>query len=132
MEEHEYWRAYSLIRADVQAAIDCSHTFLTINNLVVTDQELGQKLNRFAGFWILNRFALQTTFFIAFGRLFDTRRDALSVPKLVDKTISNPGLFAKTALRERMLKNSQPGSASLPNWPDENVQRAWEPRAASL
>jgi hypothetical protein len=35
----------------------------------------------------VNAYALQAAFFMAFGRIFDPRRDSFSVPKLVDATI---------------------------------------------
>jgi len=131
-QEQEYCRVFELIRGDVETAVKSNHTYLTINNLVVADSELGHKINRFPDFWTLNRLALQTTFFIAFGRLFDKRRDAWSVPKLVDETISKSGLFSKAQLRERKLRVGLPGPSSIPNWLDESIQGAWEPTATDL
>ena len=46
----------------------------------------------------MNTFALQTTFFVALGRLFDKRRDSHSVDKLVELTIRNPPIFSKVCL----------------------------------
>lgn len=73
MSEEEYWRIYHLIRGEVEAAIKSNHAYLTINNLVVGDPDVYERINRFPAFWQLNAYALQTTFFIVFGRIFDNR-----------------------------------------------------------
>jgi hypothetical protein len=88
LTEDEYWRIFHLIRGDVEAAIKSNHAYLTINNLVVAEREIYDKVNRFPDFWALNAYALQTTFFIAFGRIFDTRPDSVSIQRLVDATIA--------------------------------------------
>lgn len=129
--EEEYWRIFHLIRGDVEVAIKSNHAYLTINNLLVAEPEINNKINKFADFWTLNAFALQTTFFMAFGRIFDARRDALSVQKLVDLTIANPSLFSKTALRERKRQASNIQGPD-PEWLIEYVQNAWEPTGADL
>ncbi|MGA2879132.1 MAG: hypothetical protein ABSG13_09300 [Bryobacteraceae bacterium] len=132
LQEKEYWRIFHLIRGDVEAAVKSNQTFLAIDNLIVAEPELHLNVNRFADFWTLNSFALATTFFIAFGRLFDRTKNVLSVEKLLDFTVTNPGLFSKAALRERKLQvtHNQPGT--IPDWLDEAVARAWEPTSADL
>ena len=131
LPEDEYWRIFHLIRGDVEAAIKSNHAYLTIHSLLVAEPEIYEKINRFAEFWTLNAFALQTTFFMAFGRLFDRRQDALSVQKLVDATIANPGLFSKAALRERKRKASNIHGPD-PEWLVQYVRDAWEPTATDL
>jgi len=64
--------------------------YLTILALAAADHEVFDKYNRFAEFWTLTSFALQRTFFISFGRLFDARRDSVSVNRLIDATTSDP------------------------------------------
>ena len=71
---------------------------MTINNHARADKEIHETLNKFPGFWTLNTFALQTTFFVARERLFDKRRDSHSVDKLVELTIRNPPIFSKVCL----------------------------------
>jgi hypothetical protein len=80
---------------------------------------------------MLNAFALQTSFFIALGRLFDTRSDSHSIQKLVEATIANPQIFSKASLRQRKLKSmSFPGSEA--DWLEPSLQNAWEPAAPDL
>ena len=51
MNQEEYWRMFHLVRGDVEAAIGCSATYLTINRISAADYDTAQKLNRHADFW---------------------------------------------------------------------------------
>lgn len=102
MIAEEYWRSH--------------HTYQTVNRTVVTDSKISDKVNRSPEFWELNSVALQTTLFIAFGRLFDTRHDAHSILKFVDATIANPQFFSKTELRMRKRKASSIHSPDDSDW----------------
>jgi hypothetical protein len=131
LTDEEYWRMFHLIRGDVEAAIKSNHAYLTINNLAVAERKIHQKLNKFPEFWTLNAFALQTTFFIVFGRIFDASADSYSVQKLVEATIANPAFFSKAALRERKRQASNV-SGPDPQWLVDYVATAWEPTVADL
>jgi hypothetical protein len=122
---------FHLIRGDVEVAIKSNNTYLTIHNLVAAESEIYEEVNRHADFWNLNSYALQTTFFIAFGRIFDKRTDSFSVQRLVEATIKNPAFFSKSALRERKRETSKITDAD-PQWLVDYVNAAWEPTAADL
>jgi AbiU2 len=129
--EDEYWRMFHLIRGDVEGAIKTNSAYLRVNSLAVADPNIYAKLNHFADFWRLHDFALQTTFFIIFGRLFDMRTDSHSIPKLVDATIANPAFFTKASLRNRKREASRITGAD-PQWLIDYVKAAWEPNSADL
>jgi len=131
LTEDEYWRTFHLIRGDVEAAIKSNHAYLTINNLIVAEREIYAKVTRFPDFWKLNAYALQTTFFIAFGRIFDTRHDSLSIQRLVDATVGHPAFFSKAALRERKRKSANIYDGDPP-WLVEYLQNTWEPTTVDL
>lgn len=131
LTKDEYWRVFHLVRGDVEAAIKSNHTYLTAHNLIVGDREIYEKVNRFAEFCNLTFYALQTTFFIAFGRVFDNRDDSISVQKLVGATVRHPHFFSKAALRERKRKTGNI-QGDDPEWLVQYVQRAWEPTVADL
>jgi hypothetical protein len=131
LTQDEYWRIFHVIRGDVEAAIKSNHTYLTIQNLLVSDRAIYDKINKSPEFWTLNTYALQTTFFIAFGRVFDSRNDSLSIQKLVKATIADPAFFSKAALRQRKRQASNI-QGSDPDWLVEYVRAAWEPTEADL
>lgn len=129
----EYWRIFALVRNDVGAAISSNETYLEIHNLAASERPIYDRLQKFGGFWSLNSSALQTTFFIAFGRIFDNRRDSLSIQALVNLTVANPALFSKKELRKRKRESLRIfGATPDPEWLAEYIQNAWEPTAADL
>ena len=97
----EYWRMFQAVRGDVETAIKSNSGYWKINNIARDNPKVFEKYNQHAHFWTLTSYALQSTFFISFGRIFDDRRDVFSVQKLVDATIKNPAFFSKAALRLR-------------------------------
>jgi hypothetical protein len=129
--DEKYWRAFHLIRGEVEAAIKSNYAYLTINNLAVAKPSVLKKLNKFPDLWTLNSFSLQTTFFIVFGRIFDDRADSYSIQKLVDATVANPGFFSKNALRQRKRESANICGAD-PAWLIDYVRDAWEPATADL
>jgi hypothetical protein len=119
------------VRGDVEAATASNNAYLTINRLGVADRSIYDKYQRSGRFWTINTYALQTTFFIAFGRIFDNRSDSFSIQKLVEATIANPALFSKTALLERKRRISHITGAD-PKWLVDFVGQVWEPTASDL
>jgi hypothetical protein len=116
---------------DVEVAVACNNTYLTINRLAAADREINEKYQRSASFWRVNTYALQTTFFIAFGRIFDNHRDTFSISKLVEATIANPAIFSKDALRERKRRSSKIVGAD-PKWLTDFIDQASEPTVDQL
>jgi hypothetical protein len=131
LTDAEYWRMFHSVRGDVEAAIKSNYAYLTINSLAATDRKICDKYQRSAHFWTLNTYALQTTFFIAFGRIFDKRGDSFSIQKLVEATAANPAFFSKAALRQRKRESSNIAAAD-PQWLVDYVKQAWEPTSADL
>jgi hypothetical protein len=127
----KYWHLFDVVRGDLDAAIKSNTAHLKIHALAAADREIFDKYNRFAEFWTLTTSALQTAFFISFGRLFDTRRDSASVIRLIDATIANPFFFSKAALRESKRELSRV-SAADPPWLSDCIKNAWEPNAGDL
>lgn len=124
--EDRFWRTFEGIRADVGAAIKSNCTYLTIYNLKGADQNIQAKINRYPELWTTVLYSLQTTFFIAFGRLFDKNGDALSVIKLVGMTIKHPQIFSKSALLRRKRFDCRIVGED-PEWLKDYIAKAWEP-----
>jgi len=119
------------VRGDVDAAVGSNTAYLTINRLGTEDRSIWNKYQRDGQFWTLNTYALQTTFFIAFGRIFDKRNDSFSIQKLLGTTVANPALFSRAALRERKRYLSRITGADPP-WLPDFIDQAWEPTARDL
>ncbi len=124
---------FEMVRGDVEAAIGCNSTYLTINRLGVEGFGIAVTYNLQAEFWRATTYGLQTGFFIALGRIFDKSSDAYSIEDVVEQTIEHPGFFAKSELRKRLreaqkIYGDQPDTEALAT----RIANAWEPRRKDL
>lgn len=119
------------IRGDIEGAIASNYTYLKIRNLGSEDEEIYHKYQRNADFWRLINYSLQTTFFIAFGRIFDRRRDTFSVQDLVEATMEHPGFFSRDQLRARKRRDAQVAGKD-PEWLLGYLASSWEPTRSDL
>jgi hypothetical protein len=71
---------------------------------------------------------LQTTWFIALGRIFDRSSGAYSINDFLATTVAYKGLFSKRALADRKRK----AAGGEPPWLDDYLKTAWEPSTADL
>lgn len=131
LTEQEYWRMFHSVRGDVEAAIKTDFAYLKIHNLAAAERDIYERYQRDNHFWTLIPYSLQTSFFVAFGRIFDTRRDVFSIHKLVAATIQNPQFFSRAALRQRKRSASNIFGDD-PEWLVDYVSQAWEPTGTDL
>ncbi len=129
MREAEYERNFSLIADQISGATRAFYTYTEINKFAGENNENYQKINRDGHFWSGQLYALQTTWFIILGRIFDPARGAYSIHDFLASTVAYKGFFSKDALAER--KRTASGRAE-PEWLDGYVNAAWEPTAADL
>jgi hypothetical protein len=118
------------VRGDVEGVIASITAYIKFHNLSAADIKVLEKVNRTPDFWRLNAYALETTFFVSLGRVFDKRNDAWTIQDLVENTIERPGFFSKAGLRER--RRAQGVDGKDPDWLEESMSRAWEPRRNDL
>jgi hypothetical protein len=131
--EGQYWEMFESIRGDILGAIESHHVYIAIRNLVAKDAEISAKVNRIPSFWHLNAYALQTTFFIAFGRIFDRTSGTWSIEDLVEATIDHPGFFSRETLRKRRREmGGVPEGDPDPDGLAEYLGNAWEPTRKDL
>jgi hypothetical protein len=130
MTSDKYWEMFHLIRGDIESAIASHTAYFKIHGLGA-DRNVLQKYNRSPKFWQLNVHALQTTFFISLGRVFDKRKDAWSIYDLLENTVEHVGWFSKAALRERKRADVSRGGKD-PDWLDGYIANAWEPSRKDL
>ena len=129
MPEAEYKRSFSLISDQISGATRAFYTYMEINKFASESNENYQKISRDGHFWSGQLYALQTTWFIILGRIFDPTRGAYSIHDFLKSTVAYKGLFSKAALADRKrLAAGQP----QPEWLDDYLKSAWEPTAADL
>lgn len=117
-------RLYSHFREDLAAAAHAFYLWKEINNFAVNDEAIYRGINEQALTWNIITHSLQTTFFIALGRLFDTDRDAFSVHAFLRGCIENIQEFERGALRKRKIAAC---NGKEEDWLDEYVAKAHAP-----
>jgi AbiU2 len=129
MLEAEYKRNFGLIADQISGATRAFYTYMEINKFASESNVNYQKISRNGHFWSGQLYALQTTWFIILGRIFDPTRGAYSIHDFLKSTIAYKGFFSRAALAER--KRSAAGQPQ-PEWLDDYLKSAWEPTAVDL
>lgn len=106
MQNESIEQLHQYFRAEVDTTAQAFFMWKTINNRASADFEIHRALNEQALSWNILTHSLQTTFFIALGRLFDTDYAAFSAHSFLRKCIEHIGQFSKEAQRQRRLTNS--------------------------
>jgi hypothetical protein len=127
MTESEYWRDYELIRDEVNIAIESFYTYLEVHRCAAEDENVYLAFNENPTFWAMQRYSLQTTFFIALGRIFDHGKDSHSIHKLLTSTINHQDYFSKAALAKRKTNGE-----SIPDWLDDYLVDVFVPSSEDL
>lgn len=95
----------------------------SINNLAVEDRTIYDCLNSNALTWNIVTYSLQNTLFIAIGRIFDIKSEALSIHSFLNKCQEEIHQFNKESLRDRRIRENFDKEPSLNNF----ISDAYEP-----
>jgi hypothetical protein len=112
-----------LFRTEVEGAIQCFYAWDAIHTVAASDKQVFLLLNEAPLFWNTSLGALQTSTFVALGRIFDTDARSHSVSKLLATAHRNLFIFSKTALAER--KRAQ--SSNADEWLPKYLESVYEP-----
>ncbi|MDD5014550.1 MAG: hypothetical protein PHW73_05545 [Atribacterota bacterium] len=115
---------YKEFEKQLNIACQSFYAWKNIKKIAAEDNRVYHALNRNALSWNIILYSLQSTYFIAIGRLFDLNRKTFSVHSFLREYIENIGQFSKDALRERRIKGSE--ADKLP-WLDEYVEKSYQP-----
>ena len=115
---------YKEFQSEINAACWSFYAWKNIKNIAIDDKIVYRALNRNALSWNIILYSLQSTFFIAIGRLFDIDGKTFSVHTFLRACIENIDQFSKDALRERKTKGSE---ADKLFWLDEFIEKSYQP-----
>lgn len=110
-------------RGEVTTAIWSYFAWKSINNVAAKDPAIHAALNSNALTWNIVTHALQTTFVITLGRIFDVDRGALSVHSFLNKCQTEVEQFSKSALAMRKRRGAKDGAP----WLTDYLADAYEP-----
>ena len=109
-------------RNEVQGGIQFFYAMLAINGTAANNDYVLEKMNEAPHLWRTGVAALQFSFFVTLGRIFD-QKSAYNIDKLIALAQSNIDLFSKAALAERKRKIS----SNSHEWLDSYLKNAYEP-----
>ena len=125
LTEKTYEMAISRLYGEVELALGAFHTVEEIDQLA-SEKRIRTVIDKTVGFWVLQKYSLQSTLFTTLARIFDPDEKAYSIQRLVSATIANPQ-FSKAALERRKLS-----AGVAEEWLPGILAAAWEPTSSDL
>jgi hypothetical protein len=105
-----------LFRTEAEGALQFFYAWDAVHAVAAEDRKVHRLLNQAPMLWNTSLAALQTSTFIALGRLFDPDTNNHSITRLLSKAHSNLGMFSKESLAERKRKQSENADEWLPEY----------------
>ena len=118
----EFEHELEVFRTETQLGTQFFYSYLAINAVIGDDKKALDAVNITPLFWGTNIGALQTSFFIVLGRIFD-QNSKHNIDRLLHVAQNNSEIFSKASLAERKRQ----GSANADEWLPEYLERAHEP-----
>lgn len=115
------------VRVDSDACVQFLYAWVAFQAAASKSSQARQKINENALYWNTVLGALQTSLFIALGRLFDQDKKSHGLHKLLKIAIQQRQIFSRSALARRKTKES-PGAA----WIKAYAAAAHEPTLGDL
>lgn len=106
--EEQFESALSALARDARSANVFVYTELTLHHFFGGDFEVLDRVNPHAGFWNGVLASLQTSGFIALGRLYDHDNSDYTIHALLEFIKKHPGLFKPAALEQRRIRAGMP------------------------
>ena len=124
MEDREniFRHELEVFRTEVESAIQFFYASLSISASLTENEKALRLVNETPLFWRTIFGALQTSFFIVLGRIFD-QNSKHNVDRLLKAAQSNADIFSKEALEARKRK----GSESASDWIDDYMKDVYVP-----
>jgi hypothetical protein len=123
--ENAFRDELEVFRTEAEEAIRFSYAYLTINSALAHNEKALRIVNEAPLFWGTIAEALQTSFFIALGRVFD-QNSQHNIDRLLKVAQQyNVDIFSKGALEARKRKGSQ----NADEWIDGYMKHVYVPTA---
>lgn len=122
--EDIFTKELEVFRTEAESAIQFFYSFLSIHAVAGEHKEVYRLLNKAPLFWNTTLGALETSTFIAIGRVFD-QNSRHNVDRLIKIAQSNMDIFSKESLAGRKRR----GSNNADEWIDEYLRDVYVPNA---
>ena len=122
--EQQFIRELEVFRTEAQAGAQFLYANLSFNSIVSEKKKTHREVNKTPLFWNTAMGALQTSFFIVLGRIFD-QNSTHNIDRLVKFAQENRDIFSKESLAKRKKKDSP----NADEWIDDYLKGIYEPTA---
>ncbi|HUU27212.1 MAG TPA: hypothetical protein VM123_05330 [archaeon] len=122
--ENTFIQELEVFRTEAESVIQFFYAFLSINASLADNKKALRLVNETPLFWRTNVGALQLSFFIALGRIFDQNsKSKHNIDKLLRVALDNMDIFSKEALEARKIKGSENSNV----WIDDYMKHVYVP-----
>lgn len=121
--EVEFESELEVFRREAESAVQFFYAWRTVNEVAAKNKAVFAALNKAPLFWKTTLGALQTSAFIALGRVFDQEQDTHNIDRVLRIAQRNLEIFSLEALAERKRRLS-PNSHE---WLSEYLKTAYVP-----
>lgn len=122
--EQLFTRELEIFRTEAQAGAQFLYSYLAFDSIISENKKALDFVNHTPLFWKTNMGALQTSFFIVLGRVFD-QTSKHNIDVLLKVAENNISIFSKSALAVRKKRES----TNAHEWLDDYLKRSYEPTA---
>lgn len=123
-KEDIFTHELEVFRTEIESAIRCFYTHVTMNAVLAEDKHKLEIVNRTPLFWITTSDALHASLFITLGRIFDQDSNH-NVDKILRIAQTQTVIFAKEGFKKRLRASS----ANADEWIDEYMKHVYIPTA---
>ena len=102
--EGEFQARLKAFEGDARSCATLAYTEFALHFFAGSDFAIQDRLNRHPAFWNTVLAGLQSSAFVALGRVFDTRRDTHSGTALLDFAEKYLGIFSRQAYEARQVR----------------------------
>jgi hypothetical protein len=129
MKEREdaFSHELEVFRTEAQSAIQFFYAYLSINAALADNEKALRIVNETPLFWRTNAGALQTSYFIVLGRVFD-QSSSHNIDRLLQAAQDNADIFSKEALEARKRK----GSENAGEWIEDYMKDVYVPTVSDF
>ncbi len=120
--EKRFVSELEIFRTEVEAGVQYLYAYLTFNLIISDKKKTLNAVNRTPLFWNTVMGALQTSFFIVLGRIFD-QQSPHNIDRLLRYAQDNIKIFSKKALANRKRKDSD----NADEWLNNYLKTVYEP-----
>lgn len=119
----EFENELEVFRREAESAVQFFYAWRTVHEVAAKDNGIVAALNKAPLFWNTSLGALQTSAFIALGRIFDQEQNTHNIDRVLRIGQRNPQIFSLDALADRKRR----ASSNADEWLAESLLSAYLP-----